>query len=43
MDVGLEVERNSSLISALKNYSSVETLAGNDKFLCENCICKQEA
>ena len=42
-DLSVELEQNYSLSSCLRTFSKVETLTGNDKFLCDFCGCKQEA
>lgn len=43
LDLSLDIEQNSSVSSCLKNFSSVETLGGADKFHCDACCGLQEA
>ena len=37
LDLSLDIEQNSSVTSCLRNFSSTETLNGNDKFYCDEC------
>ena len=43
LDLSLDVERNSSLSSCLRNFSRQELLAGSEKFHCDTCCGLQEA
>ncbi|CAI5495787.1 unnamed protein product [Closterium sp. Naga37s-1] len=43
LDLSLDIEQNSSVTSCLRNFSSTETLNGNDKFFCDTCCSLQEA
>jgi len=42
-DLSLDIEQNSSVTACLKAFSTIETLSKEDKFLCDNCNCLQEA
>lgn len=42
-DLSLEIDQNCSLTSCLRNFSTTETLAAEDKFHCDKCGCLQEA
>lgn len=37
LDLSLDIEQNSSVTACLRNFSSTETLSGNDKFFCDKC------
>jgi len=43
LDLSLDILENASLTACLRNFSSVETLSGDDKFYCEGCCSLQEA
>jgi ubiquitin carboxyl-terminal hydrolase 12/46 len=43
LDLSIDVSQNSSLTHCLRNFSSVETLRGNNKFYCDRCNSLQEA
>jgi len=43
LDLSLEIEQNTSISSCLRNFTSQETLRGQDKFHCDCCQSKQEA
>lgn len=43
LDLSLEISPNSSITSCLRNFSSKETLANEDKFYCDNCGSQMEA
>lgn len=43
LDLSIDIEQNSSLTRCLKNFSSTETLNGDDKFFCDKCCSLQEA
>ncbi|PSC77008.1 Ubiquitin carboxyl-terminal hydrolase 3 [Micractinium conductrix] len=42
-DLSLEIDQNCSLTSCLRNFSSTETLEGEEKFFCDKCGRLQEA
>lgn len=43
IDLSLEIDQNTSVTSCLRNFSSIETLKGEDKFFCDTCCSLQEA
>ena len=43
LDLSLDVEQNTSVTSCMRNFGSVETLRGEDKFFCDSCCSYQEA
>jgi len=43
LDLSIDIEQNTSVTHCLKNFSSVETLRGSDKFYCNVCRSLQEA
>ncbi|GBF89856.1 ubiquitin-specific protease [Raphidocelis subcapitata] len=43
MDLGLEIENNTSLGACLRQFSSTEMLSCDNKFFCDACGCLQEA
>merc|ERR1712137_422485 len=43
LDLSVDIEQNSSVTHCLRNFSSVETLRGSDKFYCNSCRSLQEA
>uniref|UniRef100_A0A7N0UPS6 ubiquitinyl hydrolase 1 n=1 Tax=Kalanchoe fedtschenkoi TaxID=63787 RepID=A0A7N0UPS6_KALFE len=43
LDLSVDIEQNTSITNCLKNFSSTETLNGNDKFFCDKCCSLQEA
>jgi len=43
LDLSVDIEQNSSVTGCLRNFSSSETLAHKDKFLCDVCASLQEA
>ncbi|KAA8495801.1 Ubiquitin carboxyl-terminal hydrolase 4 [Porphyridium purpureum] len=43
LDLSVDVEQNSSVSACLKNFSSTETLRGEEKFHCDFCGSLQEA
>eukprot|EP01028_Stygiella_incarcerata_P008761 TRINITY_DN39258_c0_g1_i1.p1 TRINITY_DN39258_c0_g1~~TRINITY_DN39258_c0_g1_i1.p1 ORF type:complete len:392 (-),score=75.83 TRINITY_DN39258_c0_g1_i1:33-1208(-) len=43
LDVSVNVKQNTSLMSCLRSFSSVEMMSGKDKFRCEMCSSLQEA
>ncbi|XP_041008744.1 ubiquitin carboxyl-terminal hydrolase 4-like [Juglans microcarpa x Juglans regia] len=42
-DLSLDIERNSSITSCLKNFSSTKILNAKDKYFCDKCCSLQEA
>jgi len=43
LDLSLEIEQDSSLNACMRNFSSIESLRGDNKFFCDNCCSLQEA
>ena len=43
LDLSVDVEANSSVSSCLQQFSSTETMQGDEKFHCDNCCSLQEA
>eukprot|EP01080_Neovahlkampfia_damariscottae_P001572 gene1572-12697_t len=43
LDLSIDIKRNTSLTFCLNNFSSIETMKGQDKFYCEECSSLQEA
>lgn len=43
LDLSLEIEQNSSVSACMKNFSSSESLRGENKFFCDTCCSLQEA
>lgn len=43
LDLSVDVEDNCSIYHCLKKFSTNTMLTGNDKYLCDNCMCRQEA
>lgn len=39
----MDIEQNVSISNCLRNFSTMETLCGDQKYYCENCCSKQEA
>ena len=43
LDLSVDLADHHSISSCLRSFSSSETLDGADKFLCDQCGCRQEA
>uniref|UniRef100_A0A1I8I802 ubiquitinyl hydrolase 1 n=1 Tax=Macrostomum lignano TaxID=282301 RepID=A0A1I8I802_9PLAT len=43
LDLSVDIEQNSSLLSCLKCFSNLETMQHENKYFCEFCSSKQEA
>ena len=43
LDLSVDLAEHQSITSCLRSFSQSETLDGADKFLCEQCGCRQEA
>jgi ubiquitin carboxyl-terminal hydrolase 12/46 len=43
LDLSIDIKRNTSLTYCLNNFSSIETMKGQDKFYCDGCSSLQEA
>lgn len=43
MDLSIDIEQNTSVTHCMRNFSSVETMRGGDKFYCNICRSLQEA
>lgn len=43
LDLSVDIEQNVSISHCLRNFSNMETLSGDQKYLCDNCGSKQEA
>ncbi|EPS66070.1 hypothetical protein M569_08707, partial [Genlisea aurea] len=43
LDLSIDVQQNCSITGCLKNFSSTETLLGDEKFFCDKCSSLQEA
>jgi ubiquitin carboxyl-terminal hydrolase 12/46 len=43
LDLSVDIEQNVSITNCLRNFSTMETLCGDQKYYCENCCSKQEA
>ena len=43
LDLSLEIEQNSSISACMRNFSSSESLRGENKFFCDTCCSLQEA
>ena len=37
LDLGIDIDENSSLNYCIKKISQIELLNGNDKFFCDKC------
>lgn len=42
-DLQVDIDQNTSITHCLKCFSSTETLCGDNKFKCDNCVSYQEA
>ncbi|KAI3409918.1 Ubiquitin carboxyl-terminal hydrolase 46 [Globodera pallida] len=43
LDLSVDIEQNVSISHCLRNFSNMETLSGDQKYLCEMCGSKHEA
>ncbi|KAF7629201.1 Ubiquitin carboxyl-terminal hydrolase [Meloidogyne graminicola] len=43
LDLSVDIEQDVSISNCLRNFSNMETLCGDQKYLCETCGSKQEA
>eukprot|EP01147_Barroeca_monosierra_P006307 gene6307-7470_t len=43
LDLSLDIDRDCSISSCLRNFSKSETLRADSKYFCETCCSKQEA
>ncbi|KAL3068438.1 hypothetical protein niasHT_030729 [Heterodera trifolii] len=43
LDLSVDIEQNVSISHCLRNFSNMETLSGDQKYLCETCGSKHEA
>ena len=42
-DLGIDLEKNTSLSYNMQNFSKQELMKKDDKFFCDTCNCKQVA
>jgi len=43
VDLSLDIEDCTSITHCLRQFSKSELLAGQEKYMCDNCHCRQEA
>jgi len=43
LDLSVDIDDNCSIYHCLKQFSTNTHLTGNDKYMCDNCRCRQEA